>query len=363
MLKTGMILSILISTLSTTTAQSDSTWNQEPTVNFSGFIDIFYAYSPNRPQSNYIQPFLFNHNRHNEFNLNLGLLKAELEHPKYRATIALQTGTYAIDNYAHEPDLIKNIYEANIGVSMNKSNTVWVDAGIFESHIGFESAISSDNFTLTRSLLAENSPYYLSGVKLTYVPNSKWEIAALLANGWQRIQRLQGNSLLSIGTQVMYKPNKNTVYNWSTYIGTDDPDDSRRMRYFNNFFGQFQISNKIELITGLDFGIQQKEKGLNSFETWYCPIVIGKYQFDDIWRLGLRYEYFNDNQGVIIPIGTPGGFTTSGISMNLDYSLTEDVTYRIEGRWFKSDDKIFETENELKRNLIIITASLTAAFD
>ncbi|MBK8628485.1 MAG: outer membrane beta-barrel protein [Saprospiraceae bacterium] len=28
-----------------------------------------------------------------------------------------------------------------------------MDAGIFPSHIGFESAISADNWTLTRSLL------------------------------------------------------------------------------------------------------------------------------------------------------------------------------------------------------------------
>jgi hypothetical protein len=52
---------------------------------------------------------------------------------------------------------LKNIYEANVGISLNKKNNLWVDAGVMPSHIGFESAISMDNWYLTRSLLAENS--------------------------------------------------------------------------------------------------------------------------------------------------------------------------------------------------------------
>jgi hypothetical protein len=101
--------------------------------------------------------FYFNHNRHNEFNLNLGFVKLGLEHSKYRANLALQTGTYSNDNYSAEPGLLKNIFEANVGLSLNKKNNLWIDAGVFASHIGFESAISTDNLTMTRSLLAENS--------------------------------------------------------------------------------------------------------------------------------------------------------------------------------------------------------------
>lgn len=82
--------------------------------------------------------------------------------------------------------LLQHIYESNIGISLNKKNNLWLDAGIFGSHIGFESAISKDCWTLTRSLFAENSPYYLSGTKLTYNPNEHWEFAVIICNGWQR---------------------------------------------------------------------------------------------------------------------------------------------------------------------------------
>ena len=58
-----------------------------------------------------------------------------------------------------------------------------------------QSAISIDNCTLTRSLLAENLPYFLTGAKLTINPTDKWEIAGLKVNGWQPIQRLQALTL------------------------------------------------------------------------------------------------------------------------------------------------------------------------
>lgn len=144
-----------------------------PQIRVSGFLDVFYCYDLNRPSGPSRQSFFYNHNRHNEFNLNLGIIKLDVEHEKYRANLALQAGTYVTDNYTQVPDMLKNVFEANMGLSLNKKNDLWLDAGILTSHIGFESAITSENWTLTRSILAENSPYYFSGAKLSYTPNDK----------------------------------------------------------------------------------------------------------------------------------------------------------------------------------------------
>lgn len=111
-------------------AQTDSTDQIKDDISVSGFLDIFYSYDFNRPEGDFRQPFLYNHNRHNEFNLNLGLIKVSLERSGYRANIALQTGTYANDNYAAEPGLLKNIFEANAGVSLNRKKSIWLDAGV-----------------------------------------------------------------------------------------------------------------------------------------------------------------------------------------------------------------------------------------
>ena len=339
-------------------AQKDTAIAKKPVVEMSGFVDIFYSYDFNKPKTNYRQSFLYNHNRHNEFNLNLGYLKVAVNHTKYRANFALHGGTYSNDNYAAEPRTFQNVFEANAGISINTKNTLWLDAGIFASHIGFETAVSIDNWTLTRSLLAENSPYYLSGAKLTFTPNKQWEIAALICNGWQRIQRVQENSLPSFGTQIKFSPTEKALFNWSTFIGTDDPDSTRRMRFFNNFFGQFQISKKVGLIAGFDIGLQQQTKNSSQHEAWFSPVIIAKYAIAKKWATAFRAEYYQDKTGVLISTKTINGFNTTGFSLNFDYLPTPTIACRIEGRWLNSKDKIFEKGNVFSNNNVLITSSL-----
>lgn len=339
-------------------ADSLDQWSQNPEFQVSGYLETYYAFDFNKPPGSIIDPYLFSHHRHNEFNLNVGLIQLDVSHPKYRARMGLHTGTFATDNYAAEPDLLKNIYEAYVGLSLNNAKTLWLDGGIFTSHIGFESAISLDNWTLTRSLLAEHSPYYLSGVKLTYKPNEKWEFAGIISNGWQRIQRLEGNSLLSLGSQLLYRPDENITLNWSTFVGTDDPDENRRLRYFNNLFARFRVSELFQLVIGFDIGAQQKSPGSSGYHYWTSPIIIGNFILDDHWEAAFRAEYFADENQVIISTSSPAGFSTGGLSWNVDYKPVSDLAWRIEGRWLHSKNDLFRTQNGLSNNRFFITTSL-----
>lgn len=361
-----MVKSILLCILTLVTlslsAQDNNPWDTPPTLTISGFADIFYTYDFNQPQNVARQSFLFNHNRHNEFNLNLGIVKLGLEQEKYRANFALQTGTYANDNYAAEPGVLKNIFEANIGISLNQQNNLWLDAGVLPSFIGFESAISADNFTLTRSLSAENSPYFLTGAKLTYTPTNNLEVSAAMLNGWQRIQRLEGNSLPSFGSQVVYRPSEKITLNWSTFIGTDDPDATRRMRYFNNVYAQVGLSEKFNLVAGFDLGVQQRTRESADYDTWFTPTIIGQYTINKNWKTALRAEYYQDATGIIIGTGTVNGFQTTGLSLNMDYAPTPNLMCRIEGRLLSSEDAIFETKNGTTNSNFVIGTSIAIKF-
>ena len=339
-------------------AQKDSVQVESPVMELTGFADIYYAYDFNQPQTNYRQTFFYNHNRHQEFNINLAYLKLCIDHSKYRANLALHAGTYANDNYANEPGLLKGIFEANAGIAFNKNNDLWIDAGVLPSHIGFESAISIDNWNLTRSILAENSPYYLSGVKLTYTPGVKWELATLVCNGWQRIQKVQGNSLPSFGTQIRFTPDEKTMINWSTFIGTDDPDSTRRMRYFNNLYGQFLFSDRFGLIVGFDIGVQEHLKNNSKYDSWWGAAIIGRFAFDTRWSAAFRAEYFDDKTGIIIPSTTPNGFQTTSLSLNIDYSPFPKIACRIEGRWLGSKDNIFEYKGKKTDTNVFVVGSI-----
>jgi Putative beta-barrel porin-2, OmpL-like. bbp2 len=291
----------------------------QDSVKISGYVESYYLYGFDKA----IPSFMYSHNRHNEINLNLGFLKANYSAPRVRANLALGAGAYMNANYAAEPGVLKNVFEANAGVKISNKKNLWIDAGILPSHIGFESAISKDCWTLTRSILADNSPYFEAGAKITYITNNgKWLLSGMVLNGWQRITRVNGNSSLNAGIQVQYKPSDNVLVNYSSFIGADRPDSTR---FFHNFYGIF-TKDKLGLILGFDIGTEEKR-------TWYSPVIILKYAFSDKWTIAARAEHYNDEEGVIIA----NGLETSGFSFNIDHSPTKNVVVRIEARKFSSN--------------------------
>ena len=272
-------------------------------------------------------------------------------------------GTYPEYNLAAEQDLLKNVFEANVGVKISKSSNLWVDAGIMPSHIGFESAIGKDCANLTRSILADNSPYYETGAKIGYTSKSeKWYLAAMYLNGWQRIRKINGNQTPAFGTQVTFKPSSKATLNWSTYVGNEQPDIDRKWRYFNNFYGQFKVSDKTSLTAGFDIGSQQAANKSQKYDIWYSPVVILQYKPTAKIQLAARGEYYQDEKGVIIASGTPNGFQTYGFSANFDYLVTDNVMFRIEARNLNSKDDVFLKNGNPTDTNTFLTTSLAISF-
>lgn len=341
-----------------TYAQTDSV-STPGSITFSGFADAYYAYDFNKPATHERPGFLYNHNRHNEFNVNLAFLKAAYTADRVRGNLALMAGTYAQYNLAAEQDLLKNIFEANAGVRLAPG--LWLDAGIFASHIGLESAISKDNYTLTRSLAAENSPYYESGAKVTYEAGRKWVFTGLILNGWQNIQEPAGNSNKALGTQIQFKPSDKILFNSSTFFGNEKPDNAKQRRYFHNFYATFQIQPQLKLAAFFDIGAEKK-LATDAYNTWYSPAVLLRYNLSDKVTLAARAEYYSDEDGVIISSGTPNGFKTTGYSLNLDYAPVSNVWLRVEGRVLASQDAIFTRDDKAVDKSAAITSSLAISF-
>lgn len=334
-----------------------------PALKFSGYAETYYVYDFGQPENNTRPGFFYSHNRHNEVALNLGFIKAAYDNGTVRGNFALMAGSYANANLAAEEGVLKNIYEANAGVKLSKTANLWVDAGIFASHIGFESAIGKDCWTLTRSILADNSPYYESGAKLSYTsPSGKWFLSGLVLNGWQRIQRVDGNRTLAFGHQLTYKPNAKVTLNSSSFVGNDKPDADKRMRYFHNIYGIFQLSDHFGLTAGFDIGAEQKSKGSESYSSWYSPVLIAKYALSDKVSLIARGEYYSDKDGVIIATGTENGFKTFGYSLNFDYSIYSNVMWRVEARTLTSKDEIFMMNGDPSKNNTFVSTALAISF-
>ncbi len=333
--------------------------NDSLEIGISGFVESYFVYDLNQPTTPYRQTFLVNHNRHNEFNINLGLVEVSLDHKRYHAVIGLQVGTYGQDNYASEQGLLKNIYEGYVGFSFDKESKVWLDAGVFLSHLSFESLVTPENPTMTRNLITENIPYYLSGLRLTYKFAPNWSATGYLTNGWQNIQREEGNSTYYIGTEIKYQDPKNGGFHWSTYSGRSGPDSTSKLRLYNNIDIGFVIKEKWTLLVFYDHIFQQKAKGSNELDQTISAGFVAGYYFTEKWHSAFRFEIYDDPAMIITNNTSPNPFSTLGYSLNLDYSPWEKVMIRLEGRIWSSPEEIFPKNETFVTSNFFIGTSLS----
>ncbi|EOR96473.1 Outer membrane protein [Arcticibacter svalbardensis MN12-7] len=356
-MKKILILSASLMAALTVSAQVESP------LKISGYIETYYGYDFNKPVNNTRPSFIYSHNRHNEVNLNLGFLKLAYDNGSLRGNLAVMAGTYSNANLAAEPGVLKNIYEANAGVKLSAKASLWLDAGIFASHIGFESAISKDCWVLTRNISSENTPYYESGAKISYTTNDgKLGVTALYLNGWQRMQRQDFNNQPAGGLQLTWKPIDKITLNYSNYLGTEGADSIRVRRFYNNFYGIFQATDKLGLSVGFDYGTQQKQKASSAKKEIISAVAIARYQLADKWAVAGRVEYYKDKNGVFIATDTPQGFNTKGYSLNLDYAPIANALIRLEGKVYDSKDAVFVRDNKPVHHNAALTASIAVAF-
>lgn len=107
----------------------------------TGYVEAYYSHDLTLAKTTQERPgFLYNFKRNREVNVNLAFIKGAYVGERVRGNLAIQVGTYPQYNYAAEQDLVKNIFEANAGVKLSGTKDLWLDAGIFASHIGFEGA-------------------------------------------------------------------------------------------------------------------------------------------------------------------------------------------------------------------------------
>lgn len=326
---------------------------------FSGFIDTYYLFDLNKPEGGTV-PLAYSHNRHNEFAINHALISLNYSSKDVRSIIALHAGTYPEANYAAEPLAFRYLHDASIGYRLHKK--LWLDAGVFgSSHIGFEADISKNNWALTRSLCAENTPYYESGIKLSYEPDSQILISILALNGWQNIR--DNNNTKAFGSQVTWKPTEKLTLNSSTFLGNEKADTLPQIRFLHNFYTLYLVTKKLSVLAGFDIGMEQALDSTGSYLSgennyWYNPTFILRYNLVSKFAFCSRVEFYSDEKQVILPASHVFGY-----SVNLDYSPQENIVMRVEYRNLKADKPTFKNDSgRLVNNRPTIALSMTASF-
>lgn len=318
----------------------------------SGFADLYYQYDFNEPLSKERPPFVYNHKKHNRPSVNLSLVKLAFNEKKWKGNLALMAGDYARYNLAAEPRWLQYVYEANIGYSFTDKFSV--ETGILPSHIGIESAISKDCWNLSRSLLAENSPYFETGLKLNYTFNSKWSASVLLLNGWQNIK--ENNKSKAMGTQLVFKPNEKWLFNSSSFIGNEQPDSvAALLRVFHNLYITYELTKKLNMAFLFDAGVE-------GGRTWWGSAALLQYKINKKLNAAARAEYYNDPHSVIITAFPDTGIQVSGYSFNFDFIALSWLSVRTEVKYMNSAANVFDRNGQAEKRNMSFLLSLAAGF-
>jgi hypothetical protein len=320
---------------------------------FSGYLETYYSFDFNRPSDHLKPDFIYNFKRHNEFNINLGVVSGQYQKDKARSTVALMFGNYAQYNLADEPQWAQWIYEASIGLKI--SEKIWVDFGIMPSHIGFESAIGADNWHLTRSINAENTPYYLTGSRLSYAIDPKTDLTIWLTNGWQNIQKKDNLNSLSLGLKLDRKFSNKLSTSYANFFGDQSTSPIFQPRFFNNWVIMY-TPEKWGFLVGADYGVDYYSTRSISWQGYTFSI---RRNLNEHFILAARGEYYSDPKGIILS----EGMKISGVSSNLDYQIQENALLRFEFRQFLSPDPVFTLPGgKFSIGNYAITSSLSIKF-
>ncbi|HSU15338.1 porin [Longimicrobium sp.] len=322
-------------------------------VTFGAFVDGYYAYDFNRP-AGHDRPFTTQASRHDEFNLNLAHVEAKYQSSTVRGRLALQAGTSVQVNYAFEPDSLAGlpnylplVQEAWAGVAI--SPTLWVDAGIFLSHIGSEGWISMDQPTYTRSLVADYSVYYEAGVRASWQATPSLAATFVVVNGWQNIS--ENNHDKAVGARLDWTASPAVIVSYSNFVGrepgaaTGDQD----LRVLNDLSARI-TAGPLLVVPTVDVGTQDGD-------TWYGASLVGRYALTPTVALNGRVERYDDRHGVLTP-----GLRTNGASLGIDVARGPAL-WRTEVRaLFGADDGTFPAHGAPKSSDVAAVTSLAVRF-
>lgn len=320
-------------------------------VTWGAFVDGYYAWDFQKP-ANYERtfaggvPFTTQPSRHNEFNVNLAFAEVKADGPRVRGRLALQAGTSVQSNYSGEPtngqisgpSLARFIQEAVAGVKVTKN--VWIDGGIFFSHMGMEGWLSRDNPTYTRSLVAEYSPYYQSGAKVTWAPSAKFTAQLNVVNGWQNVS--ENNRGKGVGARFDLVPVQGTTVSYYNFF---TQEAGTKLRTFNGV-GAKSTRGRITTLAQFDVGTQDRSTATGTAATWYGATAAIRAQATSKVALSVRAERFDDRHQVIVGTGTAGeqpnaALRSNGASFGIDWSPQSQVLWRTEVRAFQNDRPLF----------------------
>ena len=314
LLGTGLFSLLVVSATPALAAEDDlPVGNENPRVVPVVVADTYYAYH-DPPPSGRSATLASTGNRHNEAAINLVAIGARLEHAKLTGNVVLHAGSSVDALYAGvatpvrtQLEVWKHIQLANVGWKMGDLH---VEAGLLPSLVGRESFVSTENWNYTRAIIADSTPYYLTGLRATYRVTPTFTASAMVFNGWDH--HGDRNKQKSGQLHVEWNPSDKLSISDSLVGGAEQvPVEGQPTSYriFNDLVVAYRLHARIQLALEAWYGTDRSlnvddlrkpnSAAVQPHPRYYGGALWARWQFADTTYIALRGEGVDDRYGVI----------------------------------------------------------------
>lgn len=312
---------------------------QENDTNFNfkitGYVDTYFATdndNSNTVNENRKQLAAINVKK-NEFDINMAQVTINGTSNTFRFNMTLHYGS--LSRYVYPAGQLANIQEGYAGVKLAEG--LWLDGGLFLTHIGSESVTPKDNWLSTHSVMTNFEPFYQEGLRLSYDFNSTLSGQLWLINGYGIFE--DNNENKTIG---YYLNNKFSDDFWMSLAGTagnEQPWDAPAvLRIHNNFITFFKFSDEFSTKLSVDMCNENSQSMIGGS-------LSARYNLVNDLSISSRIEFFDDKNAMLTKFVNPNDSLQTnfglqsgiGYSLGLEYKPNTNSYIRFESRYLQFD--------------------------
>ena len=241
-------------------------------------------------------------------------------------------------------DTTTNDFDVTQAFLQYKQGNFTLAAGKFVTLAGAEVINSTANFQYSHSFLfGFAEPIAHTGARLTFTPSEGLTLIAGLNNGWDQLKDANDQKTVELGIGLV--ANKQFTLLAQAYYGTEQvngfTDTVSGTRSLFDVVATYNVTDKLSLILNVDIGEQENFVSLDTGQLDDAKFkgVAGylNYSINDQWRLSLRSEYFDDEDGYRTGIAQ----ILREATVTLAYLPSSSLEVRIEARHDRSSTNAF----------------------
>ena len=300
----------------------------KPKWQYGGFTDLGYLLDFNHP-SNHLFRNRSTAFKVDELDLNMAgayIKKQASQDSLWGVELAVHGGKDS-EGFGFSPtapnvsgsDWLRHFGLADVSYLAPLGNGLTVQAGLFNSFIGYDSLYAKDNFDYTRPWGADYTPYLMFGVNASYPFTKKLTASAFVLNGYWHLAH--ANNVPSSGGQLAYAATEHLNIKETILYGPHQSNTALEFwRFFSDSIAEWKMDH---LTTAFEYqiGTERVDVAGSPRALWMSAQLPVHWAVRGPWSVTLRPEFAWDRDG-----------RWTGFAQTIK-AVTTTLEYRIPYRW------------------------------